>query len=138
MGGRAHASMRFIARCFRQLGRDDLAAVWLHRAIAEAPHLREPYLEYAALLHDNQNWTGAAYFADCALAISERNETYITEAEAWGALPWDYLSVALWHLGQRDKALDACRRAAALAPEDERIKNNLAILEQNAYNDAVS
>lgn len=132
------ASMRYIARSYRRLGRDDLAAVWLHRAIAEAPHLREPYLDFAALLHDNRNWEGAAYFARCALAVTERSESYITEAEAWGALPWDYLSVALWRLGQRGAALDACRRAAALAPEDERIKNNLAILEQSAYNGAVS
>ena len=45
------ASMRFIGRCYRHLGRDDLAAVWYHRAIAEAPHLREPYIDYAALLY---------------------------------------------------------------------------------------
>ena len=132
------ASMRFIARCYRQLGRDDLAAVWLHRAIAEAPHLREPYLDYAALLHDNRNWAGTAYFARCALAVTERSESYLTEAESWDALPWDYLSVALWQLGQRGEALDACRRACALAPEDARIKNNLAILEETAYNGAVS
>ena len=31
------ASMRYIARCLRHLGREDEAALWLHRAIAEAP-----------------------------------------------------------------------------------------------------
>lgn len=121
------ASMRFIGRCWRRLGRDDLAAVWLHRAVAEAPHLREPYLDCAALLHDNRNWYGTAYFANCALAVTERSESYLTESEAWGALPWDYLSIALWHLGQTDAAADACERALALAPEDARLTANLAL-----------
>ncbi len=126
------ASMRFIARCYRQLGRDDLAAVWYHRAIAEAPYLREPYLDYAALLHDTGNWLGSAYFANCALAVTERRESYITEAAAWGALPWDYLSVALWHLGQAKAAEDACSRALALAPEDARLQSNLALFRLQA------
>ena len=126
------ASMRFIARCCRRLGRDGLAAVWLHRAIAEAPHLREPYVEYAALLYDLQNWPGVVYLANCALAITERPASYITEAFAWGALPYDYLGIALWHLGQADAAAEAARRAVALAPEDERLRANLAIFERAA------
>lgn len=128
------ASMRYIGHCYRRLGDDGRAALWYHRAVAEAPHLREPYLDYAALLHDCGNWAGLVYFAGCALAVTERGDSYLTEGRAWGALPWDYLSVGLWHLGRVEDALAACRRAAALAPEDARIKNNLAILEQSAYN----
>ena len=128
------ASMRFIGRCYRKLGRDGLAAVWYHRAIAEAPHLREPYLDYAALLYDRQNWAGLVFLAECALAITERPATYITEGYAWGALPWDYLSIGRWNLGQAREAMEACRQAVALAPEDARLQNNLAIFERSAYN----
>ena len=128
------ASMRFIGRCYRKLGRDGLAAVWYHRAIAEAPHLREPYLDYAALLYDRQNWAGLVFLAECALAITERPATYITEGYAWGALPWDYLSIGRWNLGQAREAMEACRQAVALAPEDARLQNNLAIFKRSAYN----
>ncbi len=128
------ASMRFIGRCWRRLGRDDLAAVWYHRAVAEAPHLREPYLDYAALLYDNQNWAGLVFFAGCALAIRERPRTYVTEADAWGALPWDYLSIGLWNLGRAADAAEAARKALALAPGDERLQNNLAFFERSLYN----
>lgn len=124
------ASMRFIGRCYRRLGRDDLAAVWFHRAIAEAPHLREPYLDYAALLYDQQNWTGLVFLANGALAIAERPRTYITEAYAWGALPYDYLSIGYWNLGLKNEAVDALRQAIALSPSDERLRNNLAIMER--------
>ena len=128
------ASMRFIGRCYRRLGRDDLAAVWFHRAIAEAPHLREPYVDYAALLYDSQNWPGLVFMANCALAVTERPATYITEAYAWGALPWDYLSIGLWHLGQVKEAAGAARKALEFAPQDARLKNNLAIFERPLYN----
>ncbi len=128
------ASMRFIGRCWRRLRRDDLAAVWYHRAIAEAPHLREPYLDYAALLYDAQNWAGVVFFANCALAVQERPRTYITEAAAWGTLPWDYLSIGLWNLGRAEDAAKAAKRATALAPEDARLQNNLAFFEHSLYN----
>lgn len=132
------ASMRFIARCYRRLGRDDLAAVWYHRAIAEAPHLREPFVDYASLLYDSRNWAGLVFMARCALAIEARPATYITEGYAWGALPWDYLAIGLWNLGQTAEAAEAARHALAYEPENERLKNNLAIFERALYNSPVT
>ena len=126
------ASMRFIARCYRALGRDDLAAVWFHRAIAEAPHLREPYLDFAALLYAQQDWHGLLFLVDRALAIRERPRSYICEADAWGALPYDYRSLACAHLGLADEAVAACREAVRLAPQEERLRKNLAVFERAA------
>lgn len=130
------ASMRFIARCYRALGRDDLSAVWLHRAIGEAPHLREPYLDFAELLFDQHDWYGLAYMASCALAIRERPRSYICEAYAWGSLPYDYLSIACAHLGQAAKAIDAAEKAIELAPQEERLKNNLKIFQEMQHSGA--
>ena len=121
------ASMRYIARCYRQLGRNDLAAVWFHRAIAEAPHLREPYIDFAGLLFEQRDWYGLGYIVRCALAIRERPRTYICEADAWGALPYDYLSLAYAHLGQVEQAIEAVKTAIELSPQEERLKSNLEI-----------
>ena len=121
------ASMRYLARCYRQLGRSDLAAVWLHRAIAEAPPLREPYVDFAGLLFEQKDWYGLAHLARCALVIRERPRTYICEADAWGALPYDYLSLAYAHLGQIEQAIEAVKTAIELSPQEERLKNNLEI-----------
>lgn len=81
------ASMRYIARCLRHLGREDEAALWLHRAIAEAPHLREPYLEFADLLYRQKDWCGVIFMVNRALTITERPRTYICEPFAWGSFP---------------------------------------------------
>ena len=124
------ASMRYIARCLRHWGREDEAALWLHRAIAEAPHLREPYLEFADLLYQQKDWCGIVFMVNRALTITERPRTYICEAYAWGSLPYDLLAIAYYHIGSIPRAAENARRAAALAPSDTRLQNNLALLER--------
>ena len=122
--------MRYIARCLRSLGQEDEAERWLHRALAEAPHLREPYLDYAQLLYAQERWYGLADVLRSALAITERPRTYICEADAWGALPYDLLSLAYAHLGDAEGAAAACRDAVSLAPGEERLQKNLTIFEE--------
>ena len=104
------ASMRYIARCLRALEQDTEAERWLHRAVAEAPHLREPYMDYAQLLYTQERWYGLVDVLCAALAITERPRTYICEADAWGSLPYDLLSLAYAHLGDAENAADACRK----------------------------
>lgn len=121
------ASMRYIGRCYRQLGRSDFSAVWFHRAIAEAPHLREPYIDFAGLLFEQKDWYGLAHICRRALTIRERPRTYICEADAWGSLPYDYLSLAYAHLGRLEQAIEAVKTAIELSPQEERLKSNLEI-----------
>ena len=47
------ASMRFIARCYKNLGNVNQARIWLERAINETPYLREPNIEYGSVKYDN-------------------------------------------------------------------------------------
>lgn len=53
--------MRFIARSLQAKGQTDQARDWYLRAIAEAPHLREPYVELAQLLYTQKRWEGVVY-----------------------------------------------------------------------------
>ena len=58
-------------------------------------------------------------------AIKNRVESYICEPSAWGALPWDLISIAYWHNGDKAAALEAAHKALEYEPNNERIKNNL-------------
>lgn len=126
------ASMRYLARCLRRLDRTDEAARWLHRAIAEAPHLREPYLEFADLLYQQKDWNGVVFLVRRALAITERPRSYLCEAFAWGSFPFDLLALAYYHLGDLPAAVDNARRAVEISPRDERLRANLVLLESAA------
>ena len=71
-----------------------------------------------------------SYVLRAALAITERPRTYICEADAWGSLPYDLLSLAYAHLGDAENAADACRNAVERSPQEERLRKNLALFEQ--------
>ena len=124
------ASMRFIARSYAQKGQVDLARDWYLRAVAEAPHLREPYVDLAMLLYQQEQWEGVLYFTDCALAIRERPRTYICEAEPWGSLPHDLRCMAFYHTGRKEQALEEARLALTLEPGNQRLQGNVTLLEQ--------
>lgn len=123
------ASMRYIARSYQHKGEPQQAAAWYLRAIAEAPHLREGYVEYAMLLYHQQNWDGVLYATSSALAITQRPKTYICEAAPWGALPHDLRAIALANTARSEQALEQARLALAFEPDNERLQKNVELLE---------
>lgn len=122
------ASMRYIAKCYMQKGATELARVWLYRAIAQTPSTREPYIDMASLLLDQKDYDGVVFMCLEALKITDKRESYITDAACWGALPYDLLSLGYYYTHRYAKALDAVTVAYTLSPNDERIKGNLSIM----------
>lgn len=124
------ASMRYIARACLKSGKKQEAREWYTRAVAEAPHLREPYVDFAAFLYEEGEWEGVIYFVGRALAIAVRPDVYICEATAWGSLPYDIRSIAYYRTGRKELALEDAKRAAELAPNDERLRGNARLIER--------
>ena len=122
------ASMRYIAKAYAQKGEPERARDWYFQAIAQAPHLREPWMDMAWLAYDQGQWDGVLYFTAQALDIQERTRSYITEAEAWGSAPHDLRSIAFYQTGRLSQALEEAEKALALSPEDQRLAGNVAIL----------
>lgn len=118
------ASMRYIAGALAAKGERQEARDWYLRAVAEAPYLREPYLDLAMLLYEERQWDGVLYFTGCALEITERPRTYISEAAAWGSRPYDLQAVAYFYTGRYEQALEAVKKALCLEPDNERLRNN--------------
>lgn len=127
------ASMRYIARCYTEKGEKEEALRWLLRACAQAPHLREPWVELARHCADEKAYTACIAAAEKCLQITRRPVSYIAEAAAWGSLPWDLLSVALWHTQQREKAIQAAQTALEKAPTDNRIRDNIAFMQAHLH-----
>ena len=119
------ASMRFLARAVQQQGRNAEAVSWLLRAAAEAPHLREPWLELSRFEAEHLRWAGSFFCAERALEITQRSSSYINEAESWGSVPYDLAAVAAYYLGLYDQALVYGRKACEMEPDDFRLKSNL-------------
>ena len=125
------ASYRYMARAYEAKGNAYQQERCLLFAAAEAPHLREPWLDLARYGYAHQDWETVLFSCQRALKIYDRPRTYITEAASYGPLPWDLLSLACWNLGLRKRALQAVHEALRLAPEDERLRKNAELMEES-------
>ena len=83
------ASMRFIARCYKELGRYEEARMWLNKAIVEAPYLRDAYVELALLEYLDSNWQEVYDKASEALKIPINERSYINEAFTFDETVYD-------------------------------------------------
>lgn len=124
------ASMRYLGCAYEQLGETGEAESWYLRAIAEAPHLREPWVDLAMLCYRREDWEGVRWLTGRALAMEKRPETYICQAQAWGSLPWDLRALALYHTGEMGQALAAARKALELEPGNPRLRDNVRLMEK--------
>lgn len=123
------ASMRYIGTAYSHKGEPDTAVQWYLRAAAEAPYLREPLTDLAMELYRQEDWHGVLFAAQRALRIQKRPQSYICEAEAWGSLPWDLISIAWYHLGRHTLALEYALQALELDPENQRLQENVRLLQ---------
>ncbi len=121
------ASMRFISRCYKNLNRFNEAEMWLNKAIAEAPYLRDPYVEMAILQYCLENYEQVIVYGEKALTITQNEKTYINEVFSWDETINDLLSVAYFNLHNIDKAIENAEAALKINPHNERIKENLKI-----------
>lgn len=121
------ASQRFIGRCLTRLGRRAEALEAFRAATVTSPDTREPWVELAQACHDAQLWQECYDAAMAGLAIDERPAIYINDPLAWSERLDDLASVAAWRTGRHEQALAHGLRAAALAPDDERIAANVEL-----------
>ena len=124
------ASMRYIAKAYGMLGQKQQEQSWYFKAVAEAPHLREPWLDLAVMFYHERDWEAVAWLTEAALRITRRPRTYISEAASWSSLPHDLRSIALYHTGRKALALEEAKKARAIEPGNERISNNVKLLEK--------
>lgn len=121
------ASMRFIARCYKNLQRYDEALMWLEKAIKEAPYLRDPYAEIALLYYSLEDYKMVIYYANKALEINYNPKTYINEIFSYDETLNDILSISYYYENDLNNAIKNANIALEINSNNERIKENLTI-----------
>lgn len=121
-------AMRLLGKAHEELGNDYVALKWLRLACAEAPETREPWVELSMFCYRRSMWLDSYHASTTALNIKNKQEVYTMNPEVWGSQPYDLASIAAWHLGFKSEAIEFCKSAVELAPNDERIQNNLQMM----------
>ena len=124
------ASMRFISRCYIALNRYEEAKMWLDKAMKEAPYLRDAYVERSLLEYKLENWDKVVKYSEEALLIKFHTKSYINEPFSFDNTIYDLLSVAYFYLNEYEKALKNAKIALEMDNSDERIKNNIKLIER--------
>ncbi len=128
------ASMRFIARSYLGLNDETNAIYWYKEAAKEAPHLRDPLVELALLYYQKEDWEEVIKYCNEALNIPINYKTYINEVFSFDETIDDLLSLAYYNTNQLVKAIEHAKKALEINPNNERIKNNLQIMQNKLLN----
>ncbi|WP_051650926.1 tetratricopeptide repeat-containing glycosyltransferase [Lachnoclostridium phytofermentans] len=125
------ATMRFIGRCYNGKGEYLQAKAWMLKAIAEIPYIRDSYIELAFLAYGEKDWNTVYYAVTDALKIKDKNILgYPSDPRAWNSDIYDIGSIACFHIGLVDNAIEFAKIAFRLSPEDARIQNNISFMEK--------
>lgn len=109
---------------------DDVnAEYWLKLAAMETPKHREPLVELSRHYYGKAMWGECYKHATKALAITEHPMDYTCSDDAWSWLPHDLASIAAWNIGLRKESLEQAELALKRKPNDERLSNNLKIIQ---------
>lgn len=129
------ASMRFIARCYKNLKDYSEAEEWLNKAISETPYLRDPYVEKALFTYQLKNYLETEKYCLKALTIKHHPKTYINEQFSWDETIYDLLALSNYYQKKYNYALYFNTLALEINPNNERLLNNQKIYEQKEKED---
>jgi tetratricopeptide (TPR) repeat protein len=119
---------RLLGKSYAQLGNLPQSTKMYRLAVAEAPGTREPWVELAQLAYSTQNWTECYAAAKSALNIRDKALVYTMDPTVWTERPYDLASIAAWNLGLKTEAAELTRKALEIAPDNERLQNNLKLM----------
>lgn len=119
------SSLRYIARCYSKLGRNDDAVQWAIKATQEWAFSREPWIELARCANASRDWATGYWAITKALAITERGKSYMSEGASWGYEPYDLGALCAYYSGLYAQAIELGKIACSMAPNDPRLKTNL-------------
>lgn len=125
-------AMRFIANSYTHLGNVLEAKAWLLKSMAEAPDMREAYVEMARLAYHEQDWSLVCFMTHLALKIKTKSLYHYNESFAWDETVYDLAALGCYYTGLYKQALLYAKEAVRLSPNDTRLINNLKLIEEKS------
>lgn len=121
------SSLLMMATCKRNLGEDPFPL--LARALTEGSQFREAWIAISEHYYTAGDWPNCYASAVKGLSLEVIKDGYPLDPHYFGATPHDLAALGAWNLGLGEEAVAQAHMAVKLAPGDERLLKNLAIME---------
>lgn len=123
----------FMGDAYRALEDKQSAIIAYQMAIFTDNTYREPYVNLAVVLNEMQYYNQAIGVVQDCLKNTFRHYTWLERGSTWTYELYDALSISYFYLGDIDNSLLNIHKALHHAPDDERLLNNLKLIEQNLF-----
>lgn len=120
------ASVRYIARCYRSLGKNKESLKEALDAIKECDWTREPWLEIARSAYHAHDWPTCYWASVKCLEITTKTMSYIADSSSWSYEVYDLAALSAFNLGLYRQAFLYGEEALKLLPNDKRLLQNIA------------
>lgn len=124
------ASMRFIARSYKNKKELKKAKYWYQKAYKEAPYLRDALVERALLAYEENDHNNIEKYCLKALTITTHQKSYINERFSWDNTIYDLLSIAYYYKKKYLLSLFFINIAISMSPSDKRLQGNKELIKQ--------
>ena len=118
-----NASMRFIARCYKNKQNIVESRKWYEKAIELCPYMRDAYIELAFLEYEQKNYDEVIKLCDNALKITDCKKLYINEVFSWDHTVYDLLSLAYYYKGNYKESFKNINKALEITNDERLVKN---------------
>ena len=123
----------FMGDAYRAMGDYPSCIASYQKAILVDDTYREPYANLAEVLNERKYFNQAIGVIKDCLAKTYRHYTWLERDDTWTYKLYDILSVAYYWIGDFDNALSNIHKAIHYCPNDERILNNLKLIENKLF-----
>ena len=103
---------------------------YLVRASITEPERREVWLEIVNYCYARHDWLNLLWASINGINKSKWQGSYLDKKESWGPQLHDLGSLAAYHLGWYEKAVEFANEAILQSPNDDRLKTNLSYYDQ--------
>lgn len=121
-------AMKIISKCYAALKNESETIKWARLSAAEDPSVRDGWMELADAAYRSNMWAECYSAALSALTLKHRVNVYTEDPVNWTEKPHDLASISAWHLGLKEQAIEYCKRAIDINPEDSRLIKNLEFM----------
>ena len=123
------AAYGFLAKSYERTNRDNDAELAFIKATQYVVGVREPFINLMAFYYRKERWYSLIDIGLRTLQIKNNKTEWYENSENYRHIPHDYLSIAFYNTGDFKKAYEQIKIAVTFKPEDERLQNNLKLME---------